>query len=67
MLYVWVVFLRGDLLYFSGGVEGRVRLACRLLYPIFVAGRGLLYFCDYFLIIFFNLKYYGKGTIDCGN
>lgn len=32
------------LLYFWGYVEGMERVACRLLYPIFRAGWGLLYF-----------------------
>ena len=36
----------GDLLYFRGCFEGRVRVACRLLYSIFRVGRGLLYFID---------------------
>ena len=27
--------LRGGLLYFRGGCEGRVKVACRLLYSIF--------------------------------
>ena len=35
---------RGGLLYFRGCFEGRVRVACRLLYSIFNVGRGLLYF-----------------------
>ena len=35
-----------DLLYFRGGREGRVKVACRLLYSIFRVGRGLLYFID---------------------
>ena len=35
-----------DLLYFRGGREGRVKIACRLLYSIFRVGRGLLYFID---------------------
>ena len=34
----------GGLLYFRGWFEGRVKVACRLLYPIFKQGRGLLYF-----------------------
>ena len=38
----------GGLLYFSGCFEGRVKVACSMLYPIFKLGRGLLYFLDYF-------------------
>ncbi len=34
----------GGLLYFKGSYEGREKVACRLLYPIFELRRGLLYF-----------------------
>jgi hypothetical protein len=40
---------RGGLLYFRGCFEGRVKVACRLLYSIFREGRGLLYFFVIFL------------------
>ena len=45
-LWDFFVCIGEDLLYFRGGREGRVKVACRLLYSIFRVGRGLLYFID---------------------
>ena len=44
---------KGGLLYFRGCFASRVKVACTLLYSIFIVGWGLLYFLDYFLVIIF--------------
>ena len=41
-----------DLLYFRGGREGRVRVACRLLYPIFEIWRGYCIFMALVMVCF---------------